>query len=271
MPTLQLAPGVDLHYVVDDYTDPWREPEAILMLHGNAESGAAWYGWVPALARRFRVVRPDTRGFGASTPMSRDYQWTLDALIGDFERLMDTLGIARFHLVGAKLGGTIARAFAARRPARVLTLTLVGTPPAKRRGGERIPALMAEIENNGVEAWARRSMAGRLGAKFPPEGVEWWTKFMGRTAVSTATGFQRDVAYLDISADIPQIKCPTLVITTEESGLASIEENRAWQSAIANSRLLVLPGNSYHVAASDAQACAEATLDFISGTSQGVT
>ena len=267
MPTLQLSPGADLHYVVDDYTDPWREPETILMLHGNAESGATWYGWVPTLARHFRVVRPDTRGFGASTPMPRDFHWTLDGLIGDFERLMDTLGVERFHLIGAKLGGTIGRAFAARRPERVLTLTLVGTPPAKRFGGDRIPALIEEIDNHGVEAWARRNMAGRLGEKFPQEGVEWWTKYMGRTAASTAVGFQRDVAYIDISADIPKIECPTLVITTEESGLASIEENRAWQSAIANSRLLVLPGNSYHVAASDAQVCAEATLDFISGKS----
>lgn len=263
MPALELSPGVDLHYVIDDYTDPWREPETVLMLHGNAESAAAWYSWVPALARRYRVVRPDTRGFGESTPMPRDYRWTLDALIDDFERLMDTLGIERFHLVGAKLGGTIARAFAARRPQRVTTLTLIGTPSAKRPGKERIPALIEGLEKDGVEAWARRNMAGRLGANFPPEGIQWWTKFMGRTALSTAVGFQRDIAYLDISADIPNIACPTLVITTEESGLASIEENRAWQRMIPDSRLLVLPGNSYHVAASDPGACAAATLEFI--------
>jgi 3-oxoadipate enol-lactonase len=32
---------------------------------------------------------------------------------------------------------------------------------------------------------------------------------------------------------------------------------------ITNSRLLVLPGDSYHVAASHAERCAQATLDFI--------
>jgi hypothetical protein len=53
------------------------------------------------------------------------------------------------------------------------------------------------------------------------------------------------------------------VITTEGSGLASIEENRAWQQRIPKSRLLVLPGDSYHVALTDADACAKATLDFI--------
>ena len=62
-----------MHYQVDDFADPWRTPDTILMLHGNAESGLAWYGWVPALARQYKVVRPDMRGFGASTPMPRDF------------------------------------------------------------------------------------------------------------------------------------------------------------------------------------------------------
>ncbi len=54
-----------------------------------------------------------------------------------------------------------------------------------------------------------------------------------------------------------------LVITTDESGLASVEETHAWQQTIRNSELLVVAGNSYHVAASDAERCAQATLDFI--------
>jgi 3-oxoadipate enol-lactonase len=264
MPSLRCSPDVELHYVVDDFTDPWREPETILMLHGNAESGAAWYGWVPLLAHRYRVVRPDMRGFGASTQMPRDFPWTLDIVIDDFVRLMDSLGIDRFHLAGAKIGGTIARAFAARRPERVTTLTVVGTPPPMREGAaERAPELAEEFQRHGVEHWARRTMAGRLGSDFPAEGVEWWIKFMGRTAVSTQIGFMKTIACADIRADLPNITCPTLVITTDGSGLASVDETRAWQQQISNSSLLVLPGNSYHVAASHPERCAQATLDFI--------
>jgi 3-oxoadipate enol-lactonase len=267
MPTLTLSDGSEMHYAVDDYTDPWSESEAILMLHGNAESGAAWYAWVPHLARRFRVLRPDMRGFGASTPMPREYGWTFDQLVDDYTRLLDALGIGSVHVIGAKLGGTVARVLAARRPERVLTLTIVGTPPAARSGAERLPALLEEIEQRGVEAWARRNMAGRLGPDFPAEGVEWWSRFMGRTALSTQLGFQRDLAYANIEADVAKIRCPTLVITTAESGLASIAETRRWQETIPRSRLLVLPGSSYHVAASDPDACARAALGFICGQS----
>ena len=83
MPTFETSPGVHLHYLVDDFTEPWRQPATIVLLHGNAESSQAWYAWVPLLARRFRVVRPDMRGYGASTPMPRDFKWTLDVIIDD--------------------------------------------------------------------------------------------------------------------------------------------------------------------------------------------
>ena len=265
MSTLHIPPNLDLHYVVDDYTDPWRTPGTILLLHGNAESSAAWYGWVPQLAPRYRVVRPDMRGFGASTPMPRDFPWTLDLLLDDFCRLMDTLGVERFHLVGAKIGGTIARAFAARRPARVRTLTVVGTPTPYRVGAEeRAPALM-----RGVRA-ARASHAGPGRAWPAASGARFRRRAWpgGRTSWAGRPSRPRSVSCLPLpvptSAPIfPKIACPTLVITTEGSGLASVDETRAWQQTIPDAELLVLPGDSYHVAASDAVQCAQATLAFL--------
>lgn len=264
MPNFQSSPELTMSYRDDCFAEPWRTPGAMLMLHGNAESGLAWYGWVPTLARQYRVIRPDMRGFGDSTPMPEDYPWTLDALIDDYCRLMDHLDIERFHLIGAKLGGTIARAFAARRPERVLTLAAVGTPAPLREGVlERVPALREQLQTHGVAYWAQQNMGSRLGDNFPPEGVAWWGEFMGRTALSTQLGFMATIACADIRADMPNIACPTLVITTEESGLGSVAATRAWQQTIRDSELLVLPGNSYHVAATHAVQCAEAAAAFI--------
>jgi 3-oxoadipate enol-lactonase len=264
MPSLQLSPGVAMNYRIDDFTDPWTQPETILMLHGTAESGMAWYKWVPHFARRFRVVRPDMRGFGDSTPMPQDFAWTLDLVVEDLLRLMDSLGAQQFHLIGAKLGGTIARALAGRHPERVITLAAVGTPPPTRaRTDEMVAARLKFCEQHDFEKSARERMASRLGTAFPPEGVEWWAKFMARTPDSTHMGWIENISYSDISADLPRIKCPTLVIVTEKSDLGSVELTRAWQQKIANSKLLVLPGNSYHVAASHADQCAQAVLELI--------
>jgi 3-oxoadipate enol-lactonase len=66
-----------------------------------------------------RVVRPDMRGFGRSSAMPRDYAWSPSRIADDYVELMDQLGVDRFHVVGAKVGGTMALHFAARHPTRV--------------------------------------------------------------------------------------------------------------------------------------------------------
>jgi 3-oxoadipate enol-lactonase len=263
MPRLRVSNDLDMHYVVDDFTDPWRKPETILLCHGNNESSRAWYGWVPHLARRYRVVRPDMRGFGDSTPMPRDFPWTLDVVINDYLQLMDHLGIQRFHLVGAKIGGVIGRAFAARHADRAVTLTVVGSPPPVRADAATRAARVKEVEELGIEHWARRSMAGRLGSRFPKEGVEWWIQYMARTNPASEAGFAATINFSDITVDVANIKCPMLVITTQESGLASVADTRAWQEKVPHSELVVLPGDSFHAAASDADDCARALLDFV--------
>src|ERR1700760_163826 len=166
MARLQREPGVEIEYRVDDYTDPWSKSGTVLMIHGNNESSLAWYGWVPHLARQYKVVRPDMRGFGESTPMAGGFPWTLDAVIDDYVRLTDALGVDRFHLVGAKIGGVIGRAFAARKPDRVRTLTVVGSPPPVRRDVGDRAARVREVEEQGIEYWARRTMSSRLGTEF---------------------------------------------------------------------------------------------------------
>jgi pimeloyl-ACP methyl ester carboxylesterase len=106
-------------------------------------------------------------------------------------------------------------------------------------------------------------MGNRLGSYFPPEGFEFWVKYMGRTALSTQLGFMPTIAIADIRPDIAKIKCPTLVVTTAESGLGSVDAMRAWQEQIAGSELVVFAGNSYHVAATHADQAADAMLDFL--------
>ena len=203
------------------------------------------------------------RGFGDSTPMLRDFPWTLDIVIDDYLRLMDALNIERFHLVGAKIGGVIGRAFAARHPDRVRTLTVAGSPPPIRADKDTLAARVKEVEELGIEYWARRSMGSRLGKTFPREGVDWWIKYMGRTVPSTEIGFVGTINFSDITADVAKIKCPMLVITTAESGLASVAETRAWQEKVPHSELVVLPGDSFHVAATDPDRCAATLLEFL--------
>ena len=268
MPTFQLSENVNIQYSDHDFSNPWDQAEAILFLHGNAESHQVWFNWIPHLARHFRVICPDMRGFGESTPMPVDHAWSLDELVEDAVKLMNALGIERFHLVGAKLGGTVARRFAASYPHKILTLTLAGTPAANRGDlTERTKAWTLEFETHGVSRWAKQSMQSRLGAQFPLEGVNWWIDLMSQTPVSSQIGFMKVIPSSVITHDLPNIKCPTLVITTQGSALGSSDEVKAWQCQIKNSKLIVLSGDSYHVAASHGDECAQLMLTFIEQSS----
>src|SRR5262245_33395824 len=103
----EVEPGVRLRYLIEDYTDPWRPAETVLLVHGFAESVDAWWAWIPYLARRYRVVRLDLRGFGRSTPMPETYTWSMDRLLDDIRALAKRVGAERAHLIGAKSGGSM--------------------------------------------------------------------------------------------------------------------------------------------------------------------
>ena len=91
-----------------------------------------WDAQLGALEERFRVVRYDTRGHGAS-PVP-DGPYAIDDLADDLVALLDRLGVERAHLVGLSLGGMTAMRVAARDPERVDRLVLLCTgiqlPPA---------------------------------------------------------------------------------------------------------------------------------------------
>lgn len=257
MPTLTVTPAADLHYTVDDFTDPWSAPETVLLVHGLAESGEAWRAWVPHLARRWRVIRIDQRGFGKSTPMAEDFPWSVDTLAGDLAAVIGQLAPAGVHLVAAKVAGPVAVRATRTRPELVRTLTLVGTPMV----GPTQPDWLAQIEREDVAAWARATMDARL------EGMsraakDWWIDMMAATPRSSMLGFLRFVSSIDVRDDLPQIQCPTLVISSD-SARRPIDSVVTWQKQIPNSRLATVEGSGYHAAATQADACAEATAAFI--------
>ncbi len=264
MPTMSLSPGRELFYQIDDFTDPWLESETVVLLHGNAESGEAWRAWIPHLGRRYRIVRPDLRGFGKSTLMPEDFPWTIDVLQDDLARLAAHLGLARFHLVAAKIGGTIALKFAAVHPELLRSLTVLGVPPApKHTLATTVSQWVVQLREHGLERWARESMRGRLGSGVPDGMLDYWSALMGRTSLSTQLGFMRMVPTLDVTPELGRIQCPTLVITTTGSGLGSVEDTKSWQRQIPRSELLAIEGDSYHVAASNADQVAPVVARFL--------
>ena len=108
---LRLDDGIELFYTIDDFTDPWTEPETVLMHHGMAKSHKMWFGWVPIIARHYRVIRFDMRGMGLSDVSGPEHEWTLDSFTRDLKEFVDKMELDKFHLIGETVGGSISMNF----------------------------------------------------------------------------------------------------------------------------------------------------------------
>jgi 3-oxoadipate enol-lactonase len=267
MPQHEVRSGVVIAYEDQWLGAPWQDGEPIVLLHGVAESLVAWQQWVPVLAGRFRTLRPDLPGFGRS-PFPASYDCTTQRVAGDLIRLIDALKIDRFHLVGAKYGGSTALRMAADYPERIKTLAVFGTPAKGSPGGKADLTVFAErISNEGVRDWAAATQRSRLGSDASPEMMRWWTdELMGRSDRNACIGYTSAAAIMDLEPLLGHITAPTLVVTTEASPLQPVTVARAYQEKIANSNLLVLPGDSYHIAAVRPEECATRLLRFIAGS-----
>ena len=126
MPTLVTRDGATLHYAVHDFTDRWRKPDTIILVHGFSRSGDFWFGMIPYLARFYRVICPDLRGLGKSRPLADPHRAiSLEAYLADIAAVADHAGAETFHLAGEALGGAISLMFAAEHQRRVRTLSVI--------------------------------------------------------------------------------------------------------------------------------------------------
>jgi pimeloyl-ACP methyl ester carboxylesterase len=196
--------------------------------------------------------------------MPAEFPWSVDVIVDDLVRLASTLELKKFHLIAAKLGGTIALRFAAVRPDLVRSLCVIGVPASPAQSfNAALPGWVDEMERKGVRSWAASTMRSRLGSKASDGHMKWWTDLMGATALSTQQGFMKMVAKLDVTADLPKIKCPTLVVTTADTAMWSVDSTEAWRKRIPNSELIVLESDSYHIAGSEPDLVARRVRPFI--------
>jgi len=109
---------IELHYTQQGAGEP------LVLLHGNGEDSTYFEHQVGFLAKRFRVVAPDTRGHG-KTPRGTA-PFTLEQFACDLGEFLDGLGIGAAHLLGFSDGANIAMLFALAHPERVKSLVLNG-------------------------------------------------------------------------------------------------------------------------------------------------
>ena len=219
---------------------------AVVLLHAFPLSSAMWREQREALDGRYRVLTPDTRGFGGS-PLGDD-EPSLDRCADDVVALLDRLDLDRVVLGGLSMGGYVAMALLRRHPERVRALVLADTkagadPDAGRANRLRI-AEAVERDGSGVlvdevlpallgptTTSQRPEVAGRVRALVqaaPPAAAAWAQRAMAARPAS-----------LDVLA---QTDVPALVLVGDEDALSPVADAHAMADALPQGRLVVLPG-----------------------------
>lgn len=113
------------------YYEEAGQGEPIIFVHGHSLDHRMWDEQFSVLAKKYRVIRYDLRGYGISSSQTEDYQFTHAE---DLVTLMDSLHIKKAHIVGLSLGGFITADMLAYFPDRMLSAFLASGNIRKSKG-----------------------------------------------------------------------------------------------------------------------------------------
>lgn len=135
----QVTPTLPLHVSEvrpDREEDSGAIPNNFVLLHGFGGSSFTWRYWVPALARRGRVLLVDMKGFGEA-PKPDDGRYSPIDLAELVTRLIRVRDLRHVTLVGHSLGGGVALIAALSEAGlddrRIQRLVLVASPAYPQR------------------------------------------------------------------------------------------------------------------------------------------
>ncbi len=139
-----------------------QDGEPVVFVHGNVSSSVFWEETMLALPARYRAIALDLRGFGDSEAAPVDATRGLRDFSDDLHALVETLGLARFHLAGWSMGGGVSMQYIMDHPGRVRSLTMISPMSPYGFGGTK--------DASGIPCWP--DFAGSGGGTANPEFVQ---------------------------------------------------------------------------------------------------
>jgi pimeloyl-ACP methyl ester carboxylesterase len=252
--------------------------ETVLLLHSSAGSSAQWRPLTELLQSRWRVLAPDLHGYGESdrrpgpaSPGLADGAALADAVLaGSAEPI---------HLVGHSYGGAVALRFAAERPERLRSLTLIepvafhllcGAPEGTAEHGlfREVAALAADVTQSAAEGDGRRGMARFIDYW---NGAGTWMRMrpdaqsaMARQAPRVALDFRAAMTDPTRLRALRGIAVPTLILRGSTSPRPTRRITALVAQVLPNARLQTIEGAGHMLPLTHHEAVNAAIADHLS-------
>lgn len=213
---------------------------AVIMVHGLGGSSNTFQPQALALAKEFRVVRPDLPGAGRSASQEAG---SLTSVATAVIALADRLEVGSFHLVGHSLGTVICQIVAAEHARRVLSMTLLGplaeaAPAARTALAERAERVRREGLDWFVDGYIANSLAKKTNESNPAVGAFLRESLMRQTPTRYAD-FCEELARHN-AVPLSRIEAPTLLLTGDEDKVGTVPVVTAMSQQLPQARMHVL-------------------------------
>ena len=251
--------GITAHYAIEGQ-GPW-----VTLSHSLACNLGMWDDQVGVLARRFKVLRYDTRGHGQSSAPPGEY--TLEQLADDAKALFDALGIRQTHWIGLSMGGMIGQTFALRYPGIFRSMVLADTtsrraPDAAKLWGDRIRIAREQGMGPLVEPTLARWFTEPY-RKAQPAVVEHIAAGIRATPPAGYAGCCDAISKIDVTDRLHEIECPTLVVVGEQDMGTPPAMARAIAENLPGAELKIIPSAAHLSNIEQAQIFNDAVMRFL--------
>jgi len=235
-----LVNGIKIHY----YRTGGDKPPLVLA-HGFSDAGLCWIRLARALEEDYDVIMPDARGHGLSERVKAGESVDLPA---DLAGLIEALGLHKPGVMGHSMGAATVAGLAARFP-EMVSCAVLEDPPWR----EETPVQPHEAQKGQLNSWGQHLVVLQtkpretVMALCHEDNPKWAEVELGPWADSK---LQLDLDVFKTSVlsfgrwqeIVPQITCPTLLITADPE-LGSLVT-----SEIASQAVEMLPnGRTVHI------------------------
>ena len=246
--------GTQLNYRIDG-----DGPETVVMAHGLLMDLSMYDAQVAALSAHYRVIRYDHRGQGDSQATREGLG--MDTLCEDAAALITALDAGPCHFVGMSMGGFVGLRLAARHPDKLRSLTLLDssawTEPSRVR--LRFHAMRLGAWIFGLKPFIPAMLKLMFGASSLRDPtlagmMDHWRARLATRPKRVLHAVKAVVQRSDVSAELVNIRCPTLIVVGEQDILTSPKHAEFMAKTIANATLVQIPavGHSANMEAPEA-------------------
>lgn len=242
--------------------------ENVLLVHGFAADKSNWVRFARTITPDYHVVVVDLPGFGDSTKLA-DADYGIKEQAARLDKIVNKLGLDKFHLAGNSMGGAISGRYAAEYPDKVLSLGLVNS------GGLRCPVqselrkMAAQGNNpllvNTTEDYDKLMEFVFVKPPFVPRPIK---RVFTEKAIKDRK--YNDKVWKDLIAeqfsmqeDLDRIKARTLILWGDKDRLIDVSCVELFEKGLQNSKTIIMKNCGHAPMIERPDEAADYYLDFI--------